>query len=86
MLDDFLVKLRYRYFSERSEGMYFSHTWFCDSPSVGTEWDLWRIVDWCHDNWNSEPNFDHEWHYKLQGSVDFMYQKKGTGCTLVPFS
>lgn len=69
-------KLQYTHSLEFPPGVHFQHEWKLEHAH-GEDIDTLRdMVAWCHEHWNDDPNFDHEWHYRFMGEIHYFFSAK----------
>jgi hypothetical protein len=69
-------KLQYKFSPEYflGDGVHFAHEWTHDQLDYRSkEKTLKEMVAWCYENWNGDPNWDHEWQYSSTSDVFHSY-------------
>lgn len=68
-------KLQYKFSPDffYDEGVHFAHEWKLDYSGYGDTAKLQEMVAWCYENWNVDPNYNHEWQYRMMKDVEWLY-------------
>jgi hypothetical protein len=68
-------KLQYKFSPDfvLGEGVDFAHEWKIEMPYFVDIPTLREMVAWCYENWNEDPNWDHEWQYTVEADVRHFY-------------
>jgi hypothetical protein len=69
-------KLQYKFSPDFGEGVHFQHEWKIDYSDYRDKEKLQEMVAWCYQNWNDDPNYNHEWQYRLMKDVEWLYDAK----------